>query len=173
MNSLLQRYIFLPAAADRIFRLFRILHRIPFGHHLERKAGQKFLKVVEGEVAETFLEALLFFMKIKFMVDPSFRKNIENFKGRYQFKSTDGKVSVFVEFDDGKMNIQEKLADEVDVSCIFKDGKSLMNLLLSGDSDILRGLLNNEIMLIGNLNYMYKFGFMANHIQLELRGSLP
>ena len=173
MNSLLRRYTIPLNAADRIFRLFRVPPRIPFAPYFKRKASQKFLKVIEGEIAETFLEVLLFFMKVKFMLDPSYRRNIENFKGRYQFKSKDGEVSVFVEFDSGKMDIKETLADEVDVTCIFKDGRSLINLLLSRDRDILRGLLNNEIMLTGNLNYMYKFGFMANHIQLELTGNLP
>ena len=173
MNSLLKRYTILPNAADRIFQLFRIQPRIPFARHLERKAGQKFLKVIEGEVAETFLEVLLFFMKVKFMLDASYRRNIEDFKGRYQFRSRDGEVAVLVEFDSGRMDIKETLADEVDVACVFKDGRSLMNLLLSRDRDILRGLLNNEIMLTGNLNYMYKFGFMANHLQLELTGNLP
>ena len=48
-----------------------------------------------------------------------------------------------------------------------------MNFLLSANRDILRGLLNNEVLVTGNLNYMYKFGFMANHLQLELTGNLP
>lgn len=173
MNSLLKRYMILPTAADRMFRLLGIPPKIPFGRHLESKAGERFLKVIEGEIAETFLEALLFFMKVKFMLDPSYRRNIEDFKGHYQFKSRDGEVSVLVKFDTGKMDIKETSADEVDVTCTFKDGSSLMNLLLSRERDILRGLLNNEIMLSGNLNYMYKFGFMANHLQLELTGNLP
>jgi len=137
------------------------------------KAGEKFLNTLEDEAAETFLEVLLLFMKLKFMFDPSYRKNIENFKGRYQFKSRDNKITVLVEFDNGKMDIKETLSEDVDVTVIFKDGRSLMNFLLSQNRDVLRGLLNNEINVNGNLNYIYKFAFMANHLQLELTGNLP
>ena len=137
------------------------------------KAGEKFLNTLEDEAAETFLEVLLLFMKLKFMFDPSYRRNIENFKGRYQFKSRDNKITVLVEFDNGKMDIKETLSEDVDVTVIFKDGRSLMNFLLSQNRDVLRGLLNNEITVNGNLNYIYKFAFMANHLQLELTGNLP
>ncbi len=137
------------------------------------KAGEKFLNALEDEAAETFLEMLLLFMRLKFMFDPSYRKNIENFKGRYQFKSRDNKITVLVEFDNGKMDIKETLSEDVDVTVIFKDGRSLMNFLLSQNRDVLRGLLNNEITVNGNLNYIYKFAFMANHLQLELTGNLP
>ena len=137
------------------------------------KAGEKFLNALEDEAAETFLEMLLLFMRLKFMFDPSYRRNIENFKGRYQFKSIDNKITVLVEFDNGKMDIKETLSEDVDVTVIFKDGRSLMNFLLSQNRDVLRGLLNNEINVNGNLNYIYKFAFMANHLQLELTGNLP
>jgi len=138
-----------------------------------KKMGEQFLKSLEDETAETFLETLLLFMRLKFVLDPSYRRNIEDFKGRYQFKSKDGGVTVLVEFNDGKMDVKERLAEDVDVTVIFKDGRSLVNFLLSKNKDILRGLLHNEINVIGNLNYIYKFGFMANHLQLELTGNLP
>lgn len=137
------------------------------------KAGEKFLNALEDEAAETFLEMLLLFMRLKFMFDPSYRRNIENFKGRYQFRSRDGGITVLVELDNGKMDIKETLSEDVDVTVIFKDGRSLMNFLLSQNRDVLRGLLNNEITVNGNLNYIYKFAFMANHLQLELTGNLP
>jgi len=173
MSSLSKRYIFLPSAVDRGFRFFRIPLRIPLAHRFERKVRGEFLKVIEGEIAETFLEVLLSFMKLRFMVDPSYRRNIEDFKGSYQIKSRDGEITVLVKFDKGRMHFKETVADDVDITCTFKDGKSLMNFLLSKDRDILRGLLNNEITLTGNLNYIYKFGFMANHLLLELTGNLP
>ena len=137
------------------------------------KIGERFLKCLEDETAESFLEILLLFMKFKFMLDPSYRRNIENFRGRYQFKNRDGGVTVLVEFDNGKMDFKETLAHDVDVAVIFKDGRALMNFLLSKDRDILSCLLNNEVTVDGNLNYIYKFGFMANHFQLELIGNLP
>ena len=137
------------------------------------KMGERFLKSMEDEAAETFLETLLLFMKFKFMLDPSYKRNIENFHGRYQFRNKDGQITVFVEFKNGEMHIKEELNGDVNVTVIFKDGRSLINFLLSENKDILRGLLHNEMRIIGNLNYIYKFAFMANHLQLELTGNLP
>jgi len=137
------------------------------------KMGERFLKSMEDEAAETFLETLLLFMKFKFMLDASYKRNIENFDGRYQFRSKDGQITVFVEFKNGEMHIKEELNEDVNVTVIFKNGQSLVNFLLSENKDILRGLLHNEMRIIGNLNYIYKFAFMANHLQLELTGNLP
>ncbi len=137
------------------------------------KMEEQFLKSIKDKTAENFLEALLLFMKFKFMLDPSYKRNIENFRGRYQFKSKDDQIAVFVEFKNGEMHIKKELNEDVNVTVIFKDGRSLVNFLLSEKKDILQGLLHNEIRVIGNLNYIYKFAFMANHLQLELTGNLP
>ena len=48
-----------------------------------------------------------------------------------------------------------------------------MNYLLATDRDVLRLMLNNEVVLKGNVNHMLKFGYMANHLQLALTGRLP
>jgi len=137
------------------------------------KMEEQFLKSIKDKTAENFLEALLLFMKFKFMLDPSYKRNIENFRGRYQFKSKDDQIAVFVEFKNGEMHIKKELNEDVNVTVIFKDGRSLVNFLLSEKKDILQGLLHNGIRVIGNLNYIYKFAFMANHLQLELTGNLP
>lgn len=173
MSSPVKRYTLLPTAIEKGFRFFGITPRIPFARRFERKVAEEFMRGIEGEVAETIVEVLLSLMKLRFMVDPSYRKNIENFKGRYQLKDKDHELTVFVKFDNGKMDFKEKVTKDANVTCTFKDGKSLINFLLSKDRDILRGLLNNEITVTGNLNYMYKFGFMANHLLLELTGNLP
>ncbi len=41
--------------------------------------------------------------------------------------------------------------------------QAFKGFLLSFKKDILKVLLKNEIQVSGNLNYLYKFGFMANH----------
>lgn len=173
MSSPVKRHMLLPTAIEKGFRFFGITPRIPFARRFERKVAEEFMRGIEGEVAETIIIVLLSLMKLRFMVDRSYRKNIENFKGRYKFSSKVGGIAVLVKFDNGKMDFKEIGGNGANVTCTFKDGKSLINLLLSKDRDILRGLLNNEITLTGNLNYMYKFGFMANHLILELTGNLP
>jgi hypothetical protein len=53
---------------------------------------------------------------------------------------------------------------------VFKDAEALMNFLLprGGKRDILRSILRNEVILEGNFNYIYRFGFLANNIQLSI-----
>ncbi len=46
---------------------------------------------------------------------------------------------------------------------MFAHGQALRNYLLAFKKDIIKVLIENQIHITGNLNYLYKFGFMANH----------
>jgi hypothetical protein len=127
------------------------------------KAAQSFLMNLENEVAEKYLETLLHLMKVTFWVNPAYRRNIENFTGLYRFRSKDGGVNVLVRFHHGKMEISEDPAPEAHVTVEFKNSEALMTLLLAFKKDILKLILNNEVLVTGNINYLYKFIFMANH----------
>jgi hypothetical protein len=128
-----------------------------------RFTGKRFLKRLEDEETEEFLKGLLRLMKLAFWLDPGYRRNIENFTGSYRFKDKDGGVNVLVRFHNGTMKISEDPVPEVNVMVTFKNSQALMRLLLSLKKDILNSLLNNEVLVTGNLNYLYKFVFMANH----------
>ena len=67
------------------------------------KAWNKFTNHVEGEITEEFLVLLLNCMRLIFMLNKDFRKNIENFNGRYMFNTLDGTMTVSVVFKNGKM----------------------------------------------------------------------
>ena len=120
-------------------------------------------KTLEGEATEWFLEVLLFVMRVLFLISPNYRKNIKNFTGSYRFKDKEDNVNVLVKFYDGDMEISEDPAPQTDVTVTFKDSEALRNFLLAFKKDILKVLLHNEIQVNGNLNYLYKFIFMANH----------
>ena len=141
-----------------------------------RELREQLLRSLESETAETFLEILLGFMKLKFMFDREFRRNIEveNFRGSYKFRTRNPMgVKVLVEFADGRMRMSEDIATEATVTVTFEDGRALRNFLLSPKPDILECLLHNEVVTSGNLNYLNKFAFMANHMMLEVTGDLP
>ena len=134
-----------------------------------------FLKCLSSEIAEEFLKLLLNMMRLSFILDRSLRRNIENFSGIIQFRSKDNEIRMLAKFKNSRLKAKELKPNEglkevPNITVIFKDAEALMNFLLpqGGKRDILKSLLNNEVILSGNLNYIYRFGFLANHLQLEL-----
>ena len=134
------------------------------------RAGKKFLSSFESEILEEFLELLLKAMNLFFMVNKEFRKNIEDFSGRYLFKSRDDKITVSAVFKNGKMRVSEGIIENPDITVNFKDSKALRNYILSPKPDILGSLLRQDVVPDGNLNYLYKFAYMAKNLQLILLG---
>jgi len=138
-----------------------------------KRVEKQFLRCLESEVAEEFLEILLKLMGLVFKIDKDFRRNVDGFTGRYQFRSADSLVTISAWFTGKELKVKEGVIPDPDITVIFKDGRSLMNYLLAADRDILRFVLNNEVVVKGNVNYILKFGYMANHLQLALTRKLP
>ncbi len=132
---------------------------------------RRFRECFESEVAEEFLQTLLTLMQIMFVLDPDYRRNIENFNGRYQFRSEDGQVTVAAEFADGRMQVREGTIEDPHITVIFRSGRSLLDFIISPRQDILGSMLRHEVRTEGNLNYLNKFGYMAKHLQLMMPGS--
>jgi hypothetical protein len=130
---------------------------------------KRIVKAIMSEMTETFLEFLLWGMKLYFCIDPDYRRNIIDFHGTLRFRDRAGQVDVLVKFAHGKMTYSEDPAPVADVTIFFKDERSLRNFILAPQRDILKSLLHNEINISGNFNYLYKFGFMANHLLLEFQ----
>ena len=135
---------------------------------------RSFLKCQKDEIAEEFLKLLLKLMSLSFCLDKKLRKNIEGFRGVIQFRSRDNEIRVLAAFKNDKLDVKElkpadKPRDEPNATVIFKDAEGLMNFLLpkGGQRDVLRSILNNEVVLDGNWNYIYRFGFIATHVQLQ------
>lgn len=137
-----------------------------------KTAMNNFSKCLLSEFAEDFLQILLNLMSIVFLVDRDFRKNIEGFNGRYQFKSKDGSINVYALFADNRLEVHEGDLSDPDITIYFKDGKALMSYLLTPKPDILGSILHQEVSLDGNLNYLYKFAFMAKRLQLIASGDI-
>lgn len=135
---------------------------------VQQKLWADFAKCFSTGLAEEFLQTLLTLMQIMFVLDHEYRKNIEKFDGRYQFCSEDG-LKVSAVFHNGRMKVKDDvLIDDPHLTVTFRDGKTLMNFLLSPSQDILGSMLRHEVRTEGNLNYLYKFGYMAKHLQLMM-----
>ncbi len=139
---------------------------------LLKSAMESFSDCLTAEVAEEFLQLLLNLMSVVFLLDHDFRKNIEGFNGRYQFKSKDGCITMAALFGDDRLEVREGEIPDPDITVLFKDGKALMGYLLTPKPDILGSMLRQEVSLDGNLNYLYKFAFMAKRLQLMATGAI-
>lgn len=134
----------------------------------QKKLWQDLSKCFTTEMAEEFLETLLKLMQIVFVINHDFRLNIKDFDGRYQFCSEDG-LKVAVVFHRGRMEVKDDvMLDDPHVTITFRDGKTLMNFIISPRQDILGSMLRHDVRTDGNLNYLYKFGFMAKQLQLMM-----
>lgn len=131
---------------------------------------RRLVKNVTNEALDEFLELLLKVIALKLRIDPSYRKNIAGFRGRYLFRTRDGKIAVSAIFENDALKVLEDPIGDTDVTVTFKDGRALCEFLLSSDPDVFAFILDNKIDYEGNLNYVLKFGYMAKRLQLELAG---
>ena len=136
------------------------------------KAAQKFIQVLESEGAEEFLEVLLKLMGLVLRLDKDFRRNIGNFNGRYLFRSQDRRITVAAVFKDDRLKVSEDEIGDTHMTVVFRNAKALMSFLLSPKPDILGSMLRQDVTIDGNLNYLYKFAYMAKHLQLKVTGAL-
>ena len=66
------------------------------------------------------------------------------------------------------MKVYVKQKNGWNVKVTFKDAPSLKQFLFSRNQDILDSLLTNTVEVDGNLNYLYKFGFMSRDLMRRL-----
>lgn len=150
--------------------LEQIINKILFRGSRARKAAKRLLECIESEAMEDFLKLLLKAMNLFFIINKDFRKNIDGFEGRYAFKTRDNSITVSAIFEKGRMKIFEKVVDYPNVTVNFRNARNLRNYLLSPKPDILGSLLKQDVVPEGNLNYVYKFAFMAKRLQLIALG---
>lgn len=130
--------------------------------------SKRLSKELLGEVTDEFLELLLRGMDLAFVLSKGYRKNIEGFEGRYLFRTADNSVVTSAVFKDGNMDVKEDSIDNWNARVTFKDAKALWAFIFSQNQDILDSILKNEVEVDGNLNYIYKFGFMARDLGRRL-----
>jgi hypothetical protein len=129
--------------------------------------GKQWVESMESEAMEEFLELLLKLMSaVCFINLKGFGENIKGFTGRYLFTSKDKGITVSAVFEDNKMKVSEKVINNPDIIITFRNGKALKEFMLSPKPDILNSMLRQDVMVKGNLNYLYKFAFMAKRLQL-------
>ncbi len=134
------------------------------GHFIVKRSSKNLVNQWAGELTDECLEALLKGMEFAFWVSRGYRKNIKTFKGAYVFRTGDGKVVSSATFDDGDMDVHERAVEDWDVRVTFKNQQAFWKFLFSKNQDILGSILANDVEVDGNLNYLYRFGFLARDL---------
>ena len=128
---------------------------------------RKMIRQLESGLLDAFLETLLKAMKLFFLLDCDYRKNIEGFRARYAFESKDGKIAASAIFANDRMKVNRKKIGDTNVTVTFKNGEALMKFLFNRNPDIIGAVLDNDVTYEGNLNYLAKFAYMAKNLQLR------
>ena len=138
------------------------------GSSIAKLFSRKLKKELYGQVTDGFLELLLGGMDLAFYLSKGYRKNIKGFEGRYVFRAAGNLVAATATFKNGDMNRHGESLEDWDVRITFKDAAAFRAFIFSKDQDILDSLLANDVEVDGNLNYLYKFGFMARDLAHRL-----
>jgi hypothetical protein len=123
---------------------------------------------LQGTITDDFLALLLEGMDLAFRLSKDYRENLRDFQGRYVFRTTIGDVAVSATFRDGHMEVHDEAIPDWDVMVTFRHPQALWSFLLSKNQDVLDSLLKDEVVVEGNLNYVYKFGFMVRELTRRL-----
>ncbi len=147
---------------------------MPFDSEIEKIKDE-----FDGKVTDKFLELLLKGMEGAFAASKDkivsiftdkfkgYHKNIEGFKGRYLFRTANNSVLDSAVFENGDMDVMKDI-DDWNVRVTFKNPAALRDFLFSQNQDILDSILANTVEVDGNLNYIYKFGFMARDLRKRI-----
>ena len=140
----------------------------PFQDFLVGRLARRFKTELCEKMTDDFLEALLHGMDWAFLLSKSYRHNIDGFRGVCVFRTRDDKVATTAVFADGHMSIEGQARSTYNVRVTFQDAHALWSFLLSENQDILDSILNNTVDVDGNLNYLYRFGFLAKDLTRRL-----
>ena len=116
------------------------------------------------------LTTLLKGMDLFFYVtwDDEFRRHLDNFDGRFYFKTADETVKVAATFSNGDMQVHDGGIKDWDVMVTFQNGEALRKYIFSEDQDIFESISENAVEVDGNLNHIFKFGFMVQDLTRRL-----
>jgi len=116
------------------------------------------------KLTDDFLELLLKAMDLAFILSHSYRDNVRGFRATYVFRTANESVAATALFGDGKMKVEKHGVIPYDVQVTFTDAHALWSFLLSENQDVLDSILANTVDVEGNLNYLYRFGFLARDL---------
>lgn len=133
-----------------------------------KKKIEVLLSDIETGFIDDIIELILKGVKLFIYLDPEYKKNIEDFDGRYTFRSERGKIAASAIFKNGTMKVKKKEIKNTNVTVFFSDGRAMWDFMTAANPDIFAFILDNKIRYEGNLNYLLKFAYMGKHLKYKL-----
>jgi len=146
--------------------LRRLLDLILFRPARLRRLRRK-IETLQTDFSGPFLHVLLKALKLALLVDADFRRDIVPFEATYHFAERDGMMHETAMFHNGRLTVWRRLVGQANARLTFRDSKALADFLFSERPDLLGAMLRQEVTPDGNLNYLYRFAYLANHLRLR------
>lgn len=130
-----------------------------------------FIKKIKVDVSVYLFLISLKLLGLLFRISGTLRKEINNpetgfvFNARYQFKTRDDTVNVYVVFTGGKMRSGFGTIDNPDVTIFYKDKETLAKIYGKSPEESLDYLLTNEMSYTGNISYLTKFSYLGTLVK--------
>lgn len=110
---------------------------------------------------------------VKSKRDRFFKELVENFKASIQFKTQDDLITAYVVLDgNGGIEYFEGKLENPDATIIYHSVED-MYILYTSFGDITEGLVENRFEMKGNLNVLFRYGFLVNYINPKLKKLKP
>lgn len=155
---------------NQILRLLSFFFSDSLANRIAGLVSRKFVDQLRTAATDEILELLLRAMGLAFCLSRGYRANIRNFAARYVFVAGEGdsKVEATACFEGGKLHVSERADPAWTVRVRFSSVSAVRRFLFGEKQDILQSILANEVAIDGNINYIYKFGFMARDLERRL-----
>jgi len=154
-----------------VLRVLRFLFSDKLARQLACLLSRRLVNHLRGEATNGLLQLLLGTMDTAFLLVRSYRANIVGFRATYQFRTDDGAVVAVVRFADGDMTYEHAGTANADATVDFKSAAAMRRFLFSAHQDILESLKLDEVHVHGNVNYVYKFAFLARDLECRILGN--
>jgi len=135
---------------------------------LVRACSQPLVSQLSGKLTDQFLEILLGGRSLAFALSRDYRRNIQGFRATYVYTTRDGSVACSAVFDNGRMRMHREALPSWQTRIVFRDAGALRSFMLSDEPDSLESILADNVEVDGNLNNVYRMGFLARDLSRRL-----
>jgi hypothetical protein len=135
---------------------------------LVRWRSQPLVSQLTGKLTDQFIETLLGSMSLAFSLSRDYRRNIQGFRATFVYTTRDGSVACSAVFDNGRMRMHRDALPTWSTRIVFRDADALRSFMLSDEPDSLESILADNVEAEGNLNNVYRIGFLARDLSRRL-----